>query len=239
MRKELTIELSRCESLKKPKAWSAEAFGEGGYTVVPPEKEELTYEQKCRRYMSSLALRPYGGSFYEKDGHCRFCRARLLGHMRVCSACLTKEPVEYVEWFLRQQENLARANRFINGDLAQFYRYNDKPALANALISNASTPYNHGKHTPVGGCLWCGAGIRQGLPKTCALSAVAIRPRNSSLGLEPKRPSRIVFGSPCAISDSRRELTEMETATLEVKNVDEMLFVENLDMLLRSEERCG
>lgn len=75
--------------------------------------------------------------------------------------------------------------------------------------------------------------------KTCTLSAVAIRPRNSSLGLEPKRPSRIVFGSPCAISDSRRELTEMETATLEVKNVDEMLFVENLDMLLRSEERCG
>lgn len=165
MRKELTIELSRYESLKKPKAWSAEAFGEGGYTVVPPEKEELTYEQKCRRYMSSLALRPYGGSFYEKDGHCRFCRARLLGHMRVCSACLTKEPVEYVEWFLRQQENLARANRFINGDLAQFYRDNDKPALANALISNASTPYNHGKHTPVGGYLWCGAGIRQGLPQ--------------------------------------------------------------------------
>ena len=165
MRKELTIELSRYESLKKPKAWSAEAFGEGGYTVVPPEKEEVTYEQKCRRYMSSLALRPYGGSFYEKDGHCRFCRARLLGHMRVCSACLTKEPVEYVEWFLRQQENLARANRFINGDLAQFYRYNDKPALANALISNASTPYNHGKPTPVGGCLWCGTGIRQGLPQ--------------------------------------------------------------------------
>lgn len=31
----------------------------------------------------------------------------------------------------------------------------------------------------------------------------------------------------------------METATLEVKNVDEMLFVENLAMLLRSEERCG
>ena len=25
---------------KKPVKWSAEAFGEGGYEVVPPEKEE-------------------------------------------------------------------------------------------------------------------------------------------------------------------------------------------------------
>ena len=28
------------EALKKPAKWSAEAFGEGGYEVVPPEKEE-------------------------------------------------------------------------------------------------------------------------------------------------------------------------------------------------------
>ena len=28
------------ETLKRPAKWSTEAFGEGGYEVVPPEKEE-------------------------------------------------------------------------------------------------------------------------------------------------------------------------------------------------------
>ena len=28
------------ETQKRPAKWSAEAFGEGGYEVVPPEKEE-------------------------------------------------------------------------------------------------------------------------------------------------------------------------------------------------------
>ena len=28
------------ETQKKPVKWSAEAFGEGGYEIVPPEKEE-------------------------------------------------------------------------------------------------------------------------------------------------------------------------------------------------------
>ena len=55
MRKELTIELSRYESLKKPKAWSAEAFGEGGYTVVPPEEEE---DYRRRAMENAIAIRP-------------------------------------------------------------------------------------------------------------------------------------------------------------------------------------
>ncbi len=41
------------ETLKKPAIWSAEAFGEGGYEVVPPEKEEefrkLAEEENRRR----------------------------------------------------------------------------------------------------------------------------------------------------------------------------------------------
>ena len=61
MRKELTIELSRCESLKKPKAWSAEAFGEGGYTVVPPEKEE---DYRRRAMENAIAIRP---ELYARD----------------------------------------------------------------------------------------------------------------------------------------------------------------------------
>jgi len=28
------------ETQKRPAKWSAEAFGEGGYEIVPPEKEE-------------------------------------------------------------------------------------------------------------------------------------------------------------------------------------------------------
>ena len=38
--------LSRHETLKKPSAWSAEAFGEGGYEVVPPE-EEAEYRRRA------------------------------------------------------------------------------------------------------------------------------------------------------------------------------------------------
>lgn len=49
------MELSRYESLKKPKAWSAEAFGEGGYTVVPPEEEE---DYRRRAIRNAIALRP-------------------------------------------------------------------------------------------------------------------------------------------------------------------------------------
>ena len=41
------------ETLKKPAKWSAEAFDEGGYEVVPPEKEEefrkLAEEDSRRR----------------------------------------------------------------------------------------------------------------------------------------------------------------------------------------------
>ena len=37
--------LARHETLKKPSPWSAEAFGEGGYEVVPPEEEE----EYCKR----------------------------------------------------------------------------------------------------------------------------------------------------------------------------------------------
>ena len=41
------------ETLKKPAIWSAEAFGEGGYEVVPPEKEaefnKLAEEENRRR----------------------------------------------------------------------------------------------------------------------------------------------------------------------------------------------
>ncbi len=41
------------ETLKKPAIWLAEAFGEGGYEVVPPEKEEefnkLAEEENRRR----------------------------------------------------------------------------------------------------------------------------------------------------------------------------------------------
>ena len=41
------------ETLKKPAIWSAEAFGEGGYEIVPPEKDEefrkLAEEENRRR----------------------------------------------------------------------------------------------------------------------------------------------------------------------------------------------
>ena len=41
------------EARKKPAIWSAEAFGEGGYEIVPPEKEEefhrLAEEESRRR----------------------------------------------------------------------------------------------------------------------------------------------------------------------------------------------
>ena len=41
------------EARKKPAKWSAEAFGEGGYEVVPPEKDEefrkLAEEENRRR----------------------------------------------------------------------------------------------------------------------------------------------------------------------------------------------
>ena len=40
------------EILKRPAKWSAEAFGEGGYEVVPPEKEEefrKKVEEESRR----------------------------------------------------------------------------------------------------------------------------------------------------------------------------------------------
>ena len=41
------------ETLKKRAIWSAEAFGEGGYEIVPPEKEEefrkLAEEESRRR----------------------------------------------------------------------------------------------------------------------------------------------------------------------------------------------
>ena len=41
------------EAQKKPAKWSAEAFGEGGYEIVPPEKEEefckLAEEENRRR----------------------------------------------------------------------------------------------------------------------------------------------------------------------------------------------
>jgi len=41
------------EAQKKPAIWSAEAFGEGGYEIVPPEKEEefckLAEEENRRR----------------------------------------------------------------------------------------------------------------------------------------------------------------------------------------------
>lgn len=43
----------KVETLKKPAICSAEAFGEGGYEVVPPEKEEefnkLAEEENRRR----------------------------------------------------------------------------------------------------------------------------------------------------------------------------------------------
>ena len=43
----------KVETLKKPAIWSAEAFGEGGYEVVSPEKEEefnkLAEEENRRR----------------------------------------------------------------------------------------------------------------------------------------------------------------------------------------------
>ena len=41
------------EARKKPAIWAAEAFGEGGYEIVPPEKEEefrrLAEEESRRR----------------------------------------------------------------------------------------------------------------------------------------------------------------------------------------------
>ena len=41
------------ETRKKPAKWSAEAFGEGGYEIVPPEKDEefrkLAEEENRRR----------------------------------------------------------------------------------------------------------------------------------------------------------------------------------------------
>ena len=41
------------ETLKKPPKWSAEAWGEGGYEIVPPEKYEefrrLAEEENRRR----------------------------------------------------------------------------------------------------------------------------------------------------------------------------------------------
>jgi len=46
---------------KKPAIWSAEAFGEGGYEVVPPEKEEgfrkLAEEENRRRRPGMYACR--------------------------------------------------------------------------------------------------------------------------------------------------------------------------------------
>ena len=43
----------KVETLKKPAIWSAEAFGEGGYEIVPPEKDEefrkLAEEENRRR----------------------------------------------------------------------------------------------------------------------------------------------------------------------------------------------
>ena len=50
---EKTKACKAAETLKKPAIWSAEAFGEGGYEVVPPEKEEefnkLAEEENRRR----------------------------------------------------------------------------------------------------------------------------------------------------------------------------------------------
>ena len=41
------------ETLKKPARWSTEAFGEGGYEIVPPEKDEefckMSEEENRRR----------------------------------------------------------------------------------------------------------------------------------------------------------------------------------------------
>ena len=61
MGEEVTIELSRYEALKKPKAWSAAAGGEGGYTVVPPEEEE---DDRRRAMENAIAIRP---ELYARD----------------------------------------------------------------------------------------------------------------------------------------------------------------------------
>ena len=50
---------------KKPVKWSAEAFGEGGYEVVPPEKEEefrkMAEEENRRRRPGMYAATQYYG----------------------------------------------------------------------------------------------------------------------------------------------------------------------------------
>ena len=50
---------------KKPAIWSAEAFGEGGYEVVPPEKEEafrkVAEEENRRRRPGMYAATQYYG----------------------------------------------------------------------------------------------------------------------------------------------------------------------------------
>ena len=53
--RQLKEALARHETLKKPNSWSAEAFGEGGYEVVPPEEEEA-YRKRAEE-MNRL-LRP-------------------------------------------------------------------------------------------------------------------------------------------------------------------------------------
>lgn len=51
------------ETLTRPAKWSAEAFGEGGYEVVPPEKEEeflkMAEEENRRRRPGMYAAMQY------------------------------------------------------------------------------------------------------------------------------------------------------------------------------------
>ena len=51
------------ERLERPAKWSAEAFGEGGYEVVPPEKEEafrkVAEEENRRRRPGMYAAMQY------------------------------------------------------------------------------------------------------------------------------------------------------------------------------------
>ncbi len=61
------------EVLKRPAKWSAEAFGEGGYEVVPPEKEEAfrkmaEAENRRRRPGMYAATQYYGKSVKDRRG---------------------------------------------------------------------------------------------------------------------------------------------------------------------------
>jgi hypothetical protein len=66
--------------LKSSAKWSAEAFGEGGYEVVPPEKEEefrkMAEEDSCRRRPGCMPMIMWQLAHRRKDRPLGSCEVR-------------------------------------------------------------------------------------------------------------------------------------------------------------------